>query len=307
MLVGISAVVAADWSVSAHKRVAFTAVRCDQRPGAWKVTAAQPIPDVAAWADTLERLAPQAATLVAVDAPLGLPAGCGLALGVMTFRAALDVATEAFTAVSDSPTAQQPFYPLRGRASPRQAHQAASLGVSVCQLRRRCDLATPHRGPASPPLWCLGAQQVGRAAAHLWRELAIPRRHRWRLWPFDGTLNELALPGAVVLAECYPAEACVQLGVQIGARHRRSKARPSDRAAVASVLADHARQLRLEMDEPLSRELASGFSSDDAFDAWCALLLAMRVVTGHTPEHAPPAGERQMEGWILGLPATPRV
>jgi len=65
--------------------------------------------------------------------------------------------------------------------------------------------------------WTLGGKQVGRAAIIGWRDLLVPALQDpsidLRLWPFDGDLVDLIAPGAMVVAETYPAEACVHLGM----------------------------------------------------------------------------------------------
>ena len=53
-----------------------------------------------------------------------------------------------------------------------------------------------------------------------------------RLWPFAGAFRALLAPGAVALAETYPAEALRHLGIRL----KGSKRRQADRAAVADQL-----------------------------------------------------------------------
>jgi hypothetical protein len=74
-------------------------------------------------------------------------------------------------------------------------------------LLREIDLQTGGK-----PLFLLSGipGTVGSGTQALWRELVAGLNSPARafvLWPFDGTLAELATPGAVVVAETYPRAA----------------------------------------------------------------------------------------------------
>src|SRR5262245_49863502 len=70
---------------------------------------------------------------------------------------------------------------------------------------------------ACPLFWILGRNQVGRAAIIGWRDVLQPALRgsasELALWPFDGDLCVLLATRRVVIAETYPAEACLHLGL----------------------------------------------------------------------------------------------
>ncbi len=118
----------------------------------------------------------------------------------------------------------------------RAAH-AAALGLDgAAALSRACDRATAERPAGAPLFWTLGANQVGKAAIAAWQAMLLPALaggDNIRIWPFAGAYRALLAPGAVALAETYPAEALRHLGMRL----KGSKRRQADRAAVANQLA----------------------------------------------------------------------
>lgn len=68
----------------------------------------------------------------------------------------------------------RPFYPRApGGTSKQQLLDALGVGCSE-ELLRLCDRPTAARGKACEIFWTLGANQVGRAAIHGWRDLLAP-------------------------------------------------------------------------------------------------------------------------------------
>jgi hypothetical protein len=92
----------------------------------------------------------------------------------------------------------------------------------MAELRRRCDLAHAGRRAASPLFWTLGAQQVGKAAIHGWKEVLVPgigmRELDVWIWPYSGQLMNLLRPGRIIIAETYPAEVYTHLGISFSTR-----------------------------------------------------------------------------------------
>ncbi len=129
-----------------------------------------------------------------------------------------------------------PSIPRTARRGMTRAAHAAALGLAgAADLSRCCDRATAERPAGAPLFWTLGANQTGKAAIAGWRDMLLPAfaaGEDVRLWPFDGPFRSLLAPGAVAIAETYPAEALRHLGLRMAG----SKRRQPDRAALAAGL-----------------------------------------------------------------------
>lgn len=270
-------------------------------------------------ADFLARLiadaGPGGTALLGVDFPLGLPRAHAAAAGVTRFTDALDAfghgAFASFydpAAAPDEISPHRPFYPARPGGS-RRAHLIDGLGLTECAaLSRACDRATIARRAGSPLFWTMGSQQVGKAAIAGWRDMLVPARRAGlpvHLWPFDGTLGDLLARPGVVVAETYPAEMYVHLGLSIRLSGR-SKRRTADRRADAAGLKAWARSRGVGLSRPLAQQIADGFGAardgEDRFDATVALLGMLDIVDGRRPAHDPEEPVlRHVEGWVLGL------
>ncbi len=305
----------ADWSISAEKRWLCVAERAND--GGYHVGAPTPVGEPGDLPTRLLQRADNQAALLGVDFPLGLPMAYAQAAGIASFTELLpelgkDEWSGFFELCDDAADIglHRPFYPRRPGGT-SQAQLAEALGVGdMDDLRRRCERKTERRGAAAPLFWTLGAQQVGRAAISGWRDLLQPALNEaasdLRLWPFEGSLGNLLVAPRVVVAETYPAECAVQIG--LGAPGRRwSKRRQSDRAAHAFALLDWARARRVSIDESLQPLIRDGFgdlaSGEDQFDSLIGLAGMLDVVLGARPEMPPMSNERRLiEGWILGQP-----
>ena len=303
----------ADWSISADKRWLTVAERSGD--GHYHVHAPVPAGDPGDLPRRLSERAILEPVLLGVDFPLGLPIAYARAAGIEAFAPWLDEAGtgnwsnffEVCESVEDI-SLERPFYPRRpGGTSHAQLVDALGM-ASIDELRRRCERKTDRRGAAAPLFWTLGAQQVGRAAISGWRDMLQPARSDGdiavRLWPFEGSLGDLLHRKTMVVAETYPAESAVQIG--IGAPGRRwSKRRQSDRAAHAHALIEWARDRRVALDEALYPLVRDGFGDlaygEDQFDSLVGLAGMLDVVLGVRPEMPPLSNERRViEGWILG-------
>ncbi len=204
---------------------------------------------------------------------------------------------------------------LSGARRARHDPGGACGGPRARRCRRavaRCDRATAERPAGAPLFWTLGANQSGKAAIAAWRDfllpaLAPPRR------PGSGrsraTCCACSPPGAIVVAETYPAEALRHLGLRMGG----SKRRQADRAALArplraamAALSARARRRRW------SRRLADGFGADaageDRFDSLLGVLCVLGVLDGVRPDGVPDdPWIRRWEGWVLGQTALPAM
>ena len=255
--------------------------------------------------------------LAGFDFPIGVPAVYGQLTGLADFSTALEVFGKGqwseFFLVAETPqqvSCRRPFYPRTYTAplKPKQIHLLQGLRIeSIDALRRQCERATLTRRAACPLFWTLGSNQVGKAAISGWQEVIAPARRRGaRLWPFDGSLTELATAGVPVLAETYPAEAYGHVGIAFQARM--SKRRQEDRRAAMVGLFDWARHRGITFSEALVTQVEDGFgaSSDgeDAFDAFIGALSMIEVADGRRMERPfDRTGGEAWEGWILGQAA----
>jgi hypothetical protein len=191
----------------------------------------------------------------------------------------------------------------------KQHHLTEALGVDHMEdLLRQCDRANKTRGAACPIFWTLGSKQVGRAAILGWREVLAPALRDDDLdvsvWPFDGDFGDLIARGGIVIAETYPAEACLHIGLTPPGRGW-SKRSQDGRQAQASPIEAWARERPVELREDLHARIADGFglsrNADDPFDAMLGLLSMVEVALGYREEGAPDTEVvRRVEGWILG-------
>ena len=280
-------------------------------PCGWQLATSTPVGDVVTLLDRLRAQANGASVALGVDFPIGLPHAYA-ALHVTepdfpTFLRALATRPEFFSvgATLADVTPRQPFYPARGlRGMTRASLAAALLLEDVAGLSRRCDRATSSRPAGAPLFWTLGANQTGKAAIAAWRDLLIPAlagSHPPRLWPFEGDFRALLTPGAVAIAETYPADALRQLGLSL----RGSKRRQSDRAALTIPLLNTMAQLDVTPTPAMATLIQTGFGADaageDRFDSTIGVLCVIAVLAGQRPDSIPddPA-LRQWEGWVLG-------
>jgi hypothetical protein len=193
-----------------------------------------------------------------------------------------------------------------------RAGHAAALGLSgPAGLSRWCDRATAERPAGAPLFWTLGANQTGKAAIAAWRDWLAPALAAGapiRLWPFEGGLHTLLAPGAVVLAEVYPAEALRQCGLRLAGSKRSAAARRALGPALAAAMAAR----RVVPDAALAAAAMGGFGEDaageDRFDSVIGLLGLLGVLDGARPDFVPDdPWVRRWEGWVLGQTALPRA
>jgi hypothetical protein len=172
-------------------------------------------------------------------------------------------------------------------------------------LFRLCEQRTEHRRRAASLFITSSAQQVGRAAIWGWRELIGPflkHRELVRIWPFDGSLQELVSQGGVTVCESYPGETYGHLGIS-GAT---DKTRRTWRSAAGRRILDVLRDMPgLVLRDDLVALIDEGFGDDelgeDRFDAVVGLLGMVLVALGH--DSAPVPDDRRVrifEGWIVG-------
>lgn len=146
--------------------------------------------------------------------------------------------------------------------------------------------------------------QVGKAALSGWRDALRPALLRGaRLWPFEGTLAELAADGGCVVCETYPADAYGYVGAPFTSRE--SKRNRAHRASKAGPLLACGERRAVRFTDAAGSAIRDGFGSDaageDRFDAMAGLLGMIAVVRGERAEGMSPTMlSARWEGWILG-------
>ncbi|HTR16896.1 MAG TPA: hypothetical protein VMI52_07680 [Acetobacteraceae bacterium] len=297
----------ADWSTTTKKRWVASALRMES---GWQVEAPRLVTDTRAFIDGLFMV--PGPVIAGFDFPVGVPAAYGRQTGLKNFLSALDVFGKdewaEFFMVADTPeqvSLRRPFYPRVSTAASKQINLLRGLGVeSFDALRRDCERATATRRPACPLFWTLGGNQVGKAAISGWQEVIAPaRRCGALLWPFDGSLVELAKAGRPVIAETYPAEAYGHVGIAF--RANMSKQRQEDRRAAMADLFDWAHRRGVTFSADAAAQINDGFgvrkAGEDPFDALAGLLGMVEVLDGYRPEGPVDTSNLNIwEGWILG-------
>lgn len=286
-----------------------------RRDGAvWRVAPAEPVGPLDTFFARLRALAKGGKVALGIDCPIGLPrAYAALHVTAQDFPAFLKSIPRSGVFWSVAATLAEiapasPFYPARGVRGMTRVSHAQALGLTdAAALCRICDLATPHRPAGAPLFWTLGANQSGKAAISAWRDLLCPALRGPNppaLWPFEGRFATLLRPGAVAIAETYPAEALRQLGLIPAG----SKRRQTDRAAYAPAL--HAAMARLNVTPAAAAAIANGFGADacgeDRFDSFLGALCVLSVATGVRADFVPnDPWITQWEGWVLGQTSLP--
>lgn len=300
----------ADWSTDARKRWFASATLSG---GAYHVSAPIQV-DAKTMVSTALRDANTGSVLIGFDFPIGLPREFALKAGISCFVKALQGFGEGrwahFYELASRPddiSVERPFYPARPGGT-QQEHLVRGIGVrSMDDLLRRCDFGNGRRNNACALFWTLGGNQVGRAAIAGWREVLLPAIRSYRsnvgLWPFEGTLSLLLATRSCVIAETYPADACVQLGLSAPGRGW-SKRDQQDRIGQGKKLLDWAKTRPIDLHE-VRHSFDLGFGPDktgeDRFDAVVGLFGMLAVALGDRVEGTPPdEGVRTVEGWILG-------
>jgi hypothetical protein len=302
----------ADWSIDPRKRWVAVARR-DQ--DVWRLAAPALVGEVTTFLARLRTAGNGGAVALGVDLPLGLPRAYAARLletNFLHFLATTATRPDFFQVCRSLAEVGlgRPFYPARGIAGMTRAAHAGALGLAgAASLSRACDRATPERPAGAPLFWTLGANQTGKAAIAAWVEMLIPALAAGedvRIWPFAGAFRTLLAPGAVALAETYPAEAMRHLHIRL----KGSKRRQTDRAAVADQLRAAMAALDVLPDPALDAALADGFGRDavgeDRFDCVLGVLCVLNVLAGHRPDTAPhDHWIMRWEGWVLGQTAMP--
>jgi len=303
----------ADWGSNENKR--WMCVAELGPDGRYCVAAPEPVGPSPTLIERMTSRAREGRALIGFDFPIGVPSSYADRAGVSSFLELLPALGNGrwgqFYDVAESAeeiSPERPFYPMRPGGT-KQHHLTEALSVdSMTDLLRRCDRKSETRGAASSIFWTLGGKQVGKAAIIGWRDVLAPvladGSADVAIWPFDGNLHDLVTRHHVTIAETYPAEACLHLGMTPPG-NRWSKTSQEGRRSQAPHLLAWAKRRSVELTPELSAQIEDGFGppkdSEDPFDALVGLLSMLEVVMGHRPDGAPDdPSVRKVEGWILG-------
>lgn len=297
----------ADWSINRRKRWLAEANLVE---GVYHLKAARPLQhaDYVLDSDDL---------LLGVDFPLGLPLAYAKAIGVASFRAFIESVRrgehDSFFEVADSAeniSLARPFYPKRPGGT-KQQHLLDGLGfANKRDLYRWCDRETDKRRAGANIFWTMGANQIGKGMLAGWRELLLPNWDNITLWPFDGSLTELAFgPNAKpVVAEAYPGEFYHHFGMFAQRGSKRSQA---VRQHEGTKLLGWAERQRVTISAELQTQITSGFGpkpdGEDPFDAVVGLFGMLNVVLNNQADIPKlPDFVYEVEGWVFGQTELPK-
>lgn len=299
-----------DWGTAANKRWLTQAEL--NSGGRYTARAPAPIQNHKDLIPSIQRqTGDSGCALVGFDFPIGVPVAYARSAGVKTFKPLLrklgkgtwkqfyDVAH-----MRSEVSMRRPFYPFKPGGT-KHAHLLKALGVGdIDDLRRECEKKRADRRAACPLFWTLGPNQVGKGAIVGWRDVlvsALRDENPVKLWPFDGRLDDLLLPGRVVVAETYPAECYGWFFPE----PLKGKGKLEVRRKAGGHLMRWAESAHVELDPALTRTIKEGFpEGDDPFDAVVGLFGIIEVVTGRRPTGEPSEDKiRTLEGWILGQTA----
>jgi hypothetical protein len=296
----------ADWSMSDQKRWAATA---ECHGNCWKIESPpSKVGCSSTFIDEAFKHGDRKRVLLGFDFPIGIPEAYGRQTGFSNFRDALGFFgagpwEQFFASRPGEVSLRRPFYPRSSRKGAKRATLGETLGIPSHDLMRECE-RTKHKRTPCCLFWTLGPNQVGKAAISGWREVIIPaikRKRGARLWPFDGTLAELAKAPGVVIAETYPADAYGL--VDAAFKSRESKRRLDDRKSKAKPILSWATRHGVAFSGEVKAALLNGFErslgSDDAFDAFVGLLLMIELAESGRPEPTESHPNIAWEGWIL--------
>ncbi len=284
-------IVCADWSKERSKRAAYEAIVSERA-----------IRRVRAGVREVEALLGDAAsggvpTIVAFDAPLGIPESFARAAGARGFVDWMLGASLEQCAEPGGWCVEAPFFAVpKGRGSLGRFREAARRrGVELLREIERKTNGKPAFITSGIP------GSVGSATRDLWRGLVAARRSGadFRLWPFEEEDATAAEAGVPIVAETYPRAAYATALVDEAPRSRMRLAktdRPTRERAIDRLLATRwTRSSGVAFED-----LAHARASEDEFDAMITAAALLRCVVEGLPLHAAPIPLPAIEGAILG-------
>ncbi len=303
----------ADWGKDEHKRWASKAVL--NNAGQYVASAPRRVGELGLLVLNIRsEIGGNGCAFVGFDFPIGIPAFYAQRAGIRSFRHLLpqlgkdewEKFYEVCSEVSEI-SVYRPFFPANRYKGRKREELFVALGASSMEeLLRTCERGGDKRKEACSLFWTLGGNQVGKAAIVGWRDLLAPalRDHALWLWPFDGALDSLLVPGSLVVAETYPAECYGWLF-----RESVVKSDILSRKMAAGDLLNWAKLKGVVLHDNLNAEIQSGFiSGDDAFDACVGLFGMLEVLLDNRASGEPDdLLVKSVEGWILGRAGNPNA
>ncbi|MEO8033053.1 MAG: hypothetical protein ABI837_01380 [Acidobacteriota bacterium] len=303
----LSAILCADWGKEAQKRAVYVAdvsARVVRRVSADRWSVAGVFAEAERWTST-------GSVLAAFDAPLGVPESYLTALGRLPHAAPMETFLDLLTRARSMPRfydattvardwiVERPFFsvPAGGGGLGGYVDAAARLGV---EMYRQIDRMT---GAKAVFIKSGIPGSVGSAACALWQELAsqLTRDRTFKIWPFEGELQDLLQSTSVVVGEMYPraAYATALLEAPPTSRAPMFVAKTDAgvrREAIATLRAARwVRSLSVELED-----LAQAEANEDDFDACVTAASLLRCVLEGAPLCRPRLESAASEGGMLG-------
>jgi hypothetical protein len=303
----LSAVICADWGKESRKRSVYVAdvvQRTIRRLESDAWTLAGILRNAEMWAS-------RGTVMVAVDAPLGIPASFLSAVARLQplapprgFLNVLEWAKKQqnfFVATSrpEDWRVERPFFAVPGVPGGLTAYRTAAgrLGVNLDRTIDRLTRANTAFATSGIP------GSVGSGACALWRELQTllqPGRN-FRVWPFDGKLDDMIGTVPVIVGEMYPraAYATALLDSEAAARPQ-LKVKKTDGAVRSVALAKLLRTQWVQRNAIQIENVDFAAGNEDDFDACITCAALLRCVVEQLPLCSSVQATDAAEGGILG-------
>jgi hypothetical protein len=297
----------ADWSKEQKGRALYTAnlqTREVNRVEALPLTF-----DIAL--EHARRLADKGRVLLSFDVPLGLPESYFSAIrnvegwqNAASFTSFLPMAARTPTFFVSGAEARrwslrQPFFAVPPGPGSKAAFQHAAAGMGI-QLHRNIDIKTG----GNPMFITSGIPgSVGSAAIDIWIRLAdlLPRSRDFRVWPFEGALDDAFAGASIVIAENYPRAAYAAALSSVKAANRprlkvfktRSETRHEAIGCLLSAPWVVTNRVRLF-------DTDAALADENQFDALVTTAGLLRLLMDGEPLSSPVFEDPVAEGGILG-------
>jgi hypothetical protein len=308
-----SIVIHADWGKERKKRKQAKAILGND--GHYLLGAVGPVATPTQVLSELSKcIGGKGSVLAGFDFAIGLPAAYAKRAGVTSFRKLLpDLGQEEWkdffspARKREDIALKRPFYPDAPGGS-SQEHLVAALGVGCMDdLLRVCERRSDKRRAGQSIFWLVGPNQVGKGTISGWKEMLQPSlggaARVVKLWPFDGALQQLLVPGNVVVVETYPAEFYTHFGLEV------VKTDQASRKVASRALVDWAMKTKTKISAELMVQLEDGFGpsrdGEDPFDAVVGLCGMLNVLLGRRelsePKDFAKTVNVDVEGWMFGM------
>ncbi len=299
--------ICADWGKESRKRAVYVADVAERtvrrlESGDWTLT--RILSHAETWAS-------RGTVLVTIDAPLGVPASFLSAVArlqpLAPPRGFLDVLEWAkkqpdffaSTSRAEAWRVERPFFAVPGVTGGLTAYRTAAGSFGV-HLERGIDRLTKAKTAfASSGI----PGSVGSAACALWRELQTilqPGRN-FRVWPFEGALDELIRTVPVVVGEMYPRAAYATALLDSDAAARPPlKIKKTDTTVRSAALAELLWTQWVQRNAIQIQDVDFAADNEDDFDACITSATLLRCVVEHLPFYPSVPAADAAEGGILG-------